>query len=359
MSDPPAPVVSSPTSPSAAAGRSEPGPAVQAQQELVPGPDPQDDDDGDSALGGDAESSTASITSSILEYRKFQGRTYHSDRHPTEYFTPNDEQQSESIDINHQSLTLLLEGKLFLAPIKPDVQKVLDVGTGTGIWAIDFADEYPNAEVIGSDLSPIQPTWIPPNVKFEIDDATLTWTWADNTFDFIHIRYLFGAIRDWTALFKEAYRCCAPGGWIQTAEADVEILSDDGTTELAPVLKTWAKLYAEGGKKLGNAFYVQKEDLQEKGLEAAGFTEMTSVDYKFPVGGWAKDPRMAEIGNFVKATLENDLEGYTLLLWNNILQWGEDEYQVFLMEMRKYLRNRKVHGYMRVRYVYARKPETD
>lgn len=45
------------------------------------------------------ESSTASITSSILEYRKFQGRTYHSDRHPTEYFTPNDEQQSESIDI--------------------------------------------------------------------------------------------------------------------------------------------------------------------------------------------------------------------------------------------------------------------
>lgn len=144
----------------------------------------------------------------------------------------------------------------------------------------DFADEYPNAQVIGSDLSPIQPTWIPPNVKFEIADATLTWNWTDNTFDFIHIRYLFGAIRDWAALFKEAYRCCTPGGWIQTAEADVEILSDDETAELAPVLKTWANLYAEGGKKLGNSFYVQKEDLQEKGLEAAGFTDITSVDYK-------------------------------------------------------------------------------
>ena len=29
----------------------------------------------------------------------------------------------------------------------------------------DFADEYPNCEVVGTDLSPIQPTWIPPNLK--------------------------------------------------------------------------------------------------------------------------------------------------------------------------------------------------
>lgn len=29
----------------------------------------------------------------------------------------------------------------------------------------DFADEFPNAEVIGTDVSPIQPSWIPPNLK--------------------------------------------------------------------------------------------------------------------------------------------------------------------------------------------------
>jgi hypothetical protein len=31
---------------------------------------------------------------------------------------------------------------------------------GTGIWAIDFADEFPDATVIGCDLSPIQPQWV-------------------------------------------------------------------------------------------------------------------------------------------------------------------------------------------------------
>ncbi|KAH7136848.1 S-adenosyl-L-methionine-dependent methyltransferase [Dactylonectria estremocensis] len=301
-------------------------------------------------------SSTASISSSILEYRRFKGRTYHSDRHPTEYFTPNDEQQSDSIDINHHALTLLLGGKLFIAPIDDKVQKVIDIGCGTGIWAIEFADQYPEAEVIGSDLSPIQPSWVPPNVKFEIDDATLTWSWKDNTFDFVHIRYLFGAIRDWNSLFKEAYRCTAPGGWIQSAEADVEIRSDDGTTDSEEVLKTWATLYREGGKALGSPFYVTKENLQEKGIEAAGFTDIKSVEYKFPIGGWAKDENLREVGNFVQATLENDIEGYTLLLWHNVLKYPKDDYQMFLLALRKYLRNKKVHGYMTVRYVYGRKP---
>jgi ribosomal protein L11 methylase PrmA len=32
---------------------------------------------------------------------------------------------------------MLLEGKLGLAPIE-NPQEVLDLGTGTGIWAIDF-----------------------------------------------------------------------------------------------------------------------------------------------------------------------------------------------------------------------------
>ena len=36
----------------------------------------------------------------------------------------------------HHYLTLLLDNKLFLAPLKPDIQKVLDIGTGTGMFLI-------------------------------------------------------------------------------------------------------------------------------------------------------------------------------------------------------------------------------
>jgi methylase of polypeptide subunit release factors len=49
---------------------------------------------------------------------------------------------------------LLLDKNLYFAPIRKS-GRVLDMGTGTGIWAIDFGDTYPDAKVIGNDLSSI------------------------------------------------------------------------------------------------------------------------------------------------------------------------------------------------------------
>ncbi|KLP09050.1 uncharacterized protein Y057_3326 [Fusarium fujikuroi] len=199
-------------------------------------------DDADSTLETDADSSTASVSSSILHYRSIQGRTFHSDKFVTEYSFPNDEQQLESVDIR------------------------------------DFADQFPQAEVTATDLSPTQPKWVPPNVRFEIDDATETWTWKDNTFDFVHMRYLFGAIQDWTALYQQAYRVCTPGGWVESVEADIHFRSDDGTAEEQEVYKLCNKLYEEGGKAIGRTFFVH--DLQPKGMEEAGFVDIKTVDYK-------------------------------------------------------------------------------
>lgn len=83
---------------------------------------------------------------------------------------------------------MLQDDKLAIAPVGDNPQRVLDVGMGTGIWAINFAGRYPGAEVIGADISLIQPSWVPPNIKFVIDDCLLQWTWPDDHFDFIHIR---------------------------------------------------------------------------------------------------------------------------------------------------------------------------
>lgn len=60
---------------------------------------------------------------------------------------PNDEEEQDRMDLAHHVYRLLLGGPLHLAPIKNDVQRVLDLGTGTGIWAIDFA-EYVHGIVI-------------------------------------------------------------------------------------------------------------------------------------------------------------------------------------------------------------------
>lgn len=50
-------------------------------------------------------------------------------------------------------------------------------------------DMYHSAEVVGHDLSAIQPDFVPPNVQFEIFDVEGTWNYS-SPFDFVHCRYL-------------------------------------------------------------------------------------------------------------------------------------------------------------------------
>ena len=43
------------------------------------------------------------------------------------------------MDLVHHICRLTLDGRLYLSPIQTS-GRVLDLGTGTGIWAIDFAE---------------------------------------------------------------------------------------------------------------------------------------------------------------------------------------------------------------------------
>ncbi|KAF6813868.1 methyltransferase domain-containing protein [Colletotrichum plurivorum] len=321
--------------------------------------DAEDDagDDNDSALGEERASSTASITSTILEYRKIHGRTFHGEVGNAQYWGSNDEQQNECWDINHHLLTLSAGDRLHLAPLdKSKLTKALDIGTGTGIWAIDFADENPECEVIGTDISPIQPTWVPPNCKFEIEDCTLDWTFPAGTFDYIHIRFLVGSIKDWPALFKQAYRALKPGGYLESFEVSPKILSDDDTVPETSALGQWGKFFEEGGRKMGRTFRVLDEDLQRTSMEEAGFENITEWNNKAPIGTWPKDPVKREIGEWAQLTLLSDIEGYVLFMANVMSTWSREEIHIYAAQLRREIRSGKLHGYYRQRAVWGRKP---
>ena len=68
-----------------------------------------------------------------------------------------------------------------------------------------MGDKYPSAEILGNDISPIQPTLVPPNVKFEVDDLEEEWVYSTK-FDYIHVRYLACSIRDWPKLVRQCYK---------------------------------------------------------------------------------------------------------------------------------------------------------
>lgn len=66
------------------------------------------------------------------------------------------------------------------------------------------ADKYPSASVVGVDLSPIQPSWVPPNLKFLVDDIEDEWMHGDD-FDFVHMRCISPWLKDEVKVLRQAY----------------------------------------------------------------------------------------------------------------------------------------------------------
>ncbi|RFN46890.1 s-adenosyl-l-methionine-dependent methyltransferase [Fusarium flagelliforme] len=206
--------------------------------------------------------------------------------------------------------------RLHLSPIGEKPQKILDIGTGTGIWAIDsdMADEYSSAEVIGTDISAAQPTFVPPNCIFQIDDAQLDWTFEPNTFDFIHLRYLYGAIDDWRKLFRQAYTHVRPGGWVESLDIDIETRSENPKVQNDPnhIFYKWYQLFFECGRKTGRTFEIARDGRQEEYMREAGFTDLVAKSWKVPIGGWPHDEKLKQIGFYNGAFVDQSLDGFAI-----------------------------------------------
>ena len=108
-----------------------------------------------------------------------------------------------------QMFDLINHAKLHRAPIEDNAQRVLDIGFGTGSWAIPMGDKYPQAEIVGIDISASAPSWVPPNVRFEIADVEEELIFSA-PFDYIHCRYMAGAIKDWPQLIRRSFEYVGP-----------------------------------------------------------------------------------------------------------------------------------------------------
>ncbi|KAF9766673.1 hypothetical protein IL306_000890 [Fusarium sp. DS 682] len=272
---------------------------------------------------------------------------------------PTDDDYQEGQDILHHLTLLLFGNKLHLAPIDNNPQKILDVGTGTGIWAIDMADEYPSAEVIGTDISAVQPAFVPPNCSFQIDDAQLDWTFKPDEFDFIHLRYLYGAIDDWKKLYRQAYTHVRPGGWVESLEIDIETHSENPKVENeeSHIFKKWFKLFFECGRKTGRTWEIARDGRQEEYMREAGFTDLFSKSWKLPIGGWPQDKNLKQIGLYNGAFIDHSIDAFAIFPIGEILGWSREEVTVLVSQMRKALKEPRALPYFTVRIVYGRKPE--
>lgn len=210
-----------------------------------------------------------------------------------------------------------------------------------------MADKYPSAEVIGTDISPIQPNWVPPNCHFYLEDAHAEWVEKKASLDFVHIRGLYGSITDWPQLYKEAYRALAPGGWIEHLEFDItpyshvpEVMGDKDH-----IFKQWSGILLSAMDRTGMTGRIGMDGNIRKHLEGAGFVDIVEKTYRIPCGQWDHDLKQKEIGALNLLFMDKGLEGFALFLLTKIMGWEYTEITMFVTRMRRALRDTKSQAY--------------
>jgi 2-polyprenyl-3-methyl-5-hydroxy-6-metoxy-1,4-benzoquinol methylase len=94
---------------------------------------------------------TESLKSTLLESVVENGRGYHK-YGEDQYILPEEKREQDRLDLQHETFRRTLDDSLFIAPIDKYIHEILDLGPGTGIWAIECADKHPEANVVGVDL---------------------------------------------------------------------------------------------------------------------------------------------------------------------------------------------------------------
>ncbi|KAL2267455.1 hypothetical protein VTJ83DRAFT_4732 [Remersonia thermophila] len=301
---------------------------------------------------GDEESRFGSVTSSVRGHVWEYGRRYHAFRYGR-YYLPNDEGEYSREALRHTMLKDLLGGKLYAAPLGPNPQKIIDLGTGFGEWAIEIAEEFPSAKVIGVDLSPIQPHWLPPNVEFIVDDIEDEWAHADD-FDYAHFRFVNTVLRDNDRMLRNVFQNIKPGGWVEIQDIYPRPASDDDTIPPDYALQRFYDISESVVRERYNVNMFVVDRLPQL-LQDVGFVNVQRRVFHMPIGEWPRDRHLRLLGGLFREIM---LEFVSAMAAKPLLEAGYDreEADEMVRDVTAALENRRIHAYMPIHFVWAQKP---
>ncbi|KAG9242656.1 S-adenosyl-L-methionine-dependent methyltransferase [Calycina marina] len=326
-------------------------------------------DDADSALGGmTTQTSTMSVNSSIYNYVEENGRTYHRYKNG-KYLIPNDEAEMDRLDLQHQLWLYTLHNQLFTAPIESP-KNILDFGTGTGIWAIEVASQYPSSRVLGTDLSPIQPnlqvvpsmthpwlvlmqTSVPPNCQFEVDDFDDEWNYSQ-TFDLIHGRTMVTCFKDPLAVITSAFNALSPGGYLELQDMVIPLRCIDDSID-GTRIEEWANRTLAASRAMGLCW--QKSQYYSQYFEQAGFVDVVEQHFQWPINRWAKGAHMKVLGSWFMEDMSRALYSVSVAALTRGAGMSRAEVNELVDGARRELHDNSIHAYLPIVVVYGRKPD--
>ena len=234
----------------------------------------------------------------------------------------------DRLDLQFEILKCAFKNRNYFAPIK-DPKRILDIGTGTGQWAIEMGDEFPGAEVQGTDLSPIQPTSVPANVHFFIDDASDDdWVVPPNHFDYIHTRMLLGAFTNFKDIIRKSFYHLKPGGWMESQELMPTPYCDDNSIPGDWPFMEWIKYSDRAATEYGRPLRIANH--LKQWYTEAGFVGVREEIIKLPLNSWPDNKDLKLLGRVSEENWLAGLSGFSMAPFSRNLEWSKEDIEVLV-----------------------------
>ncbi|KAI1816562.1 S-adenosyl-L-methionine-dependent methyltransferase [Poronia punctata] len=248
----------------------------------------------------------------------------------------------------------ILDHRLYLAPMPETPKKVMDIATGIGLWAIEMGDRNPDTCVLGLDLSPIQPTSVPPNVTFQIDDIEDTWV-HDNDFDLIHMREAAAYMTQTPKVIESALAHLKPGGWFELQEFHWVAEKDDGEIDPNNPINIFLDRLIEAAKKEGINVPIVPTigDIMRR----AGYVDVEKKTFRVPYGTWSTDIAERRRGACFTVNADLLLPAYSHLLSNVGIE--HDQAENLYDDIFKAINDDTLHIFATYHVWYGRKPSDE
>ncbi|KAF4502376.1 hypothetical protein FAGAP_1389 [Fusarium agapanthi] len=243
----------------------------------------------------------------------------------------------------------------FVASYKPmeRPKRVLDVGTGLGTWALEFATKHPSCSVLGVDIEPVHPPYTKSNCSFKTFDITHDWDiFNGGNFDFIHVRQI-GDIGDKKKLIQSAFDNLRPGGWVEFTEW-IAILQSPNHSLNGTEFRRWNDLMEQGMRNFGTTLkYPEKF---KPFLQEAGFERVIETRHGAPTNACYPGKKLQRIGHLMTQNWLFILEPLTMPVFTQGLGWSPEQVKMFLADVKKEIGNTKYHSFMTLITFCAQKP---
>ncbi|KAG8405411.1 hypothetical protein J3458_022068 [Metarhizium acridum] len=209
----------------------------------------------------------------------------------SKYIFPIDQEELQRLDIFHKLFLTARGNALFSSPLDTTTDlRILDLGTGTGIWSIDMAEALPRASVLGVDMNMIQPERIPANMEPPMEfDIESDWKPMERNWDLIHVRTLFGAVRCWEDMYRKIHRHLKPNvGYLEQVEIDWEPRFKGGNIPYKCALVDWTDKLLRAMDRHGRSMRVEPERTRRQ-LRTAGFSDIHDCSIRVGFTPWSED----------------------------------------------------------------------